>query len=223
MTDWKTLLQHEVKKPYFRELRDFLNQERAEGTVYPPSSRIFEAYHLTPYDQVKVVILGQDPYHGPGQAHGLSFSVLPGVRVPPSLKNIYTELEDDLGCKPPKHGYLKHWAEQGVFMLNTILTVRASKPGSHKGKGWEKFTAHTLQLLSAKGGVVFILWGRAAKSLSWLINTEKNEIIQSPHPSPYSASEGFFGSRPFSEANIYLKNFGHSEIDWQLPETCEEK
>ena len=178
---------------------------------------------MTPFSDVKVVILGQDPYHGPNQAHGLSFSVLPGVDIPPSLRNIYKELESDLGIKPVNHGYLKKWAEQGVLMLNSVLTVRNGQAFSHKGKGWERLTDAAIEKLSSRPGpVVFILWGRAAQDKISLIDTTKNIVLKSAHPSPLSASRGFFGSRPFSKTNQALIAMGEKPIDWQLPETIDE-
>lgn len=181
---------------------------------------IFEAFNWTPFSDVKVVILGQDPYHGPHQAHGLSFSVLPGVQIPPSLQNIYKELQNDLGYPPVKHGYLEKWAKQGVLLLNSVLTVRDGQAFSHRGKGWEKLTDAAIHALSVRSQpVVFILWGKAAQSKINLINTDTNIVLQSPHPSPLSANRGFFGSRPFSKTNEALVAMGETPIDWQLPET----
>lgn len=214
---WKQSLAEEFQKPYFKQLSEFLKQERAERTVYPPAGQVLSAFQI-PFDKVRVVILGQDPYHGPGQAHGLSFSVKPGVEPPPSLKNIYKELQSDLGCVPPNHGYLLHWAEQGVFLLNSVLTVQANKAASHQDKGWENFTIRAIKNLSDRGHVVFILWGKLARDKAWVIDREKNAIIESPHPSPFSAATGFFGSKPFSQANAYLKAWGLPEINWQLPQ-----
>jgi len=217
---WKDRLSEEVKKPYFLELAEFLRAEREAHTVFPPKDQVFAAFKATPFDKVKVVILGQDPYHNAGQAHGLSFSVLPGVKPPPSLVNIFKELAEDVGCSKPKDGYLMPWAEQGVFLLNATLTVRAHEPGSHQGKGWETFTDRVIQLLSRRyehgDPVVFVLWGKYARSKYALIS-DANVVLQSAHPSPMSASNGFFGSRPFSQANTALKVRGVSPIDWQLP------
>ena len=216
--EWQEILKDEIRDPEFQELLKFVKQERGESTIYPPPNQVFSAFRETPFNQVKVVILGQDPYHGKGQAHGMSFSVPPGVTVPPSLRNIYKELESDVGCKVPGHGYLVSWARQGVLLLNNVLTVRAHQAGSHQGRGWEKFTGQVIQKLSERGQTVFILWGRAAQSVAWVINTERNLVIESPHPSPYSAHTGFFGSRPFSRTNTQLREWGSPEINWQLPE-----
>lgn len=217
--DWAPLLEPEFEKPYYQELRRFLVNEYNEQTIYPDKYDIFSALHLTSYENTKVVILGQDPYHGKGQAHGLSFSVKPGVRIPPSLKNIYKELADDLGCKIPNHGYLEHWAKQGVLMLNTVLTVREGKANSHRGKGWETFTDQVIkQVNQREKPVVFILWGRPAQMKKSLITNSHHYIIESPHPSPLSASRGFFGSKPFSKTNQFLREIGSEEIDWQIPD-----
>jgi uracil-DNA glycosylase len=216
-SSWRAVLEDEFRKPAFRELADFLKSERASGTVYPPPDQLFTAFRVTPYDAANVVILGQDPYHGPGQAHGLSFSVLPGVRVPPSLKNIYKELEQDLDCRQVEHGYLLPWAQQGVFLLNSALTVRAGQPGSHQER-WAPFTDSVIAALNARPEpVVFVLWGRHAREKLRLIDTDKHPIVQSAHPSPMSATSGFFGSRPFSQVNGYLEAIDHAPIDWQLP------
>lgn len=215
---WKEALTTEFSAPYFQELVDFVKQERAETTVYPPPNQIFTAFEV-PLPEVKVVILGQDPYHGPGQAHGLSFSVQPGVTPPPSLKNIYKELQADLGGTSPRHGHLRAWAKQGVLLLNSVLTVRSHQAGSHRDKGWERFTDRVIKTLSDRGQVVFLLWGQYARSKAWLIDSERNAVFEAPHPSPYSASSGFFGSKPFSKANAALKQWGLSEVEWQLPET----
>jgi uracil-DNA glycosylase len=216
--DWGPLLEDEFQKPYYLALREFLKKEYATQTVYPNPYDIFNALHFTPYHQVKVVILGQDPYHGPGQAHGLSFSVQPGVEPPPSLKNIFKELHNDLGCPIPNHGHLVSWAKQGVLLLNTVLTVRRGQAHSHRGKGWEQFTDRIITLLSERERpIVFILWGRPAQSKMSLIDTSKHFVITSPHPSPLSANRGFFGSRPFSKTNAFLRQIGEEEIQWELP------
>ena len=199
------------------ELAAFVAEERKHYTVYPPKADVFTALALTPYDNVRVVILGQDPYHGPNQAHGLAFSVRKGVRPPPSLVNMFTELRDDLGITPPRHGYLVPWAEQGVLLLNTVLTVRAGAAASHKGHGWERLTDRIIELLSARGQpVVFVLWGTPAQRKTVLIDTKRHTIIRSVHPSPLSAASGFFGSRPFSKVNTALAASGQPPIDWQL-------
>lgn len=215
--DWQEVLEKQFAAPYYGQLHEFLKEEYAHHTIYPEMHHIFQAFEWTPFSQVKVVILGQDPYHNPHQAHGLSFSVLPGVPVPPSLQNIYKELQADLGYPPVRHGYLKSWAQQGVLLLNSVLTVRAGDAFSHAGKGWETLTDAAIKALSARGGVVFILWGNAAKKKIPLIDKERNRIIASAHPSPLSASRGFFGSRPFSRANAALAELGESPINWQLP------
>jgi uracil-DNA glycosylase len=215
--DWSPLLEAEFSKPYYLQLRDFLKKEYRTATVYPDMHDLYSALHLTAYANTKVVILGQDPYHGPGQAHGLSFSVKPGVAIPPSLLNMFKELRDDLGCKVPNHGYLEHWAKQGVLLLNTVLTVREGQPNSHKGKGWELFTSEVIQTLNRRPvPVVFILWGAHAQSKLTFIDTDKHFVIQSPHPSPLSAHRGFFGSRPFSRTNQFLERTGQTPIDWRL-------
>ncbi|CAM5797519.1 MULTISPECIES: uracil-DNA glycosylase [Brevibacillus] len=216
--DWAEILADEFEKPYYIQLREFLKTEYQSQAIYPDMYDIFNALHLTPYREAKVVILGQDPYHGPGQAHGLSFSVKPGVATPPSLQNIYKELQSDLGCTIPQHGYLVNWAKQGVLLLNTVLTVRGGNPNSHKGKGWEIFTDRVIAALNDRETpLVFILWGRHAQEKASFIDTNKHFIISSPHPSPFSANRGFFGSRPFSRTNQFLRSQGMKEIDWQLP------
>ena len=221
--EWQEVLESEFESDYYAKLHAFLKNEYLSQTIYPDMYNIFEAFELTPFSDVKVVILGQDPYHGPNQAHGLSFSVLPGVDIPPSLRNIYKELESDLGIKPVNHGYLKKWADQGVLMLNSVLTVRNGQAFSHKGKGWERLTDAAIEKLSSRPGpVVFILWGRAAQDKISLIDTTKNIVLKSAHPSPLSASRGFFGSRPFSKTNQALIAMGEEPIDWQLPETIDE-
>ncbi len=217
---WLRRLEAEFGQPYLRELRAFLVAEKRAGkTLYPPAEQWFAAYDTTPFEAVKVVILGQDPYHGPGQAHGLCFSVPPGVEIPPSLVNIYRELESDLGIPPATHGCLTHWAEQGVLLLNATLTVERGRAGSHQGRGWELFTDRTIALLDAeREALVFILWGSHAQKKGAFIDTRKHLVIKSPHPSPLSAHRGFFGSRPFSRANAWLIAHGQAPIDWRLPE-----
>lgn len=217
-TDWNPVLRNEFTKPYWVELQRFVAQERQRCTVYPPANEVFAALHLTPYAQVKAVILGQDPYHGPNQAHGLCFSVRPGVGQPPSLQNVFKELESDLGYPPPNHGCLEHWARQGVLLLNAALTVRGGRAASHQGKGWETFTDEVLRAVNQKDEcVVFILWGASARRKKGLIDTTRHEIIESAHPSPHSADNGFFGSRPFSRANAKLIEAGRQPIDWHIP------
>lgn len=218
-TDWNPLLREELAKPYWAKLQEFVELERGRGPVYPPPHEVFAALHLTPYDDVKAVILGQDPYHGPNQAHGLCFSVRRGVTPPPSLQNIFKELESDLGYQPPGHGCLEHWAGQGVLLLNASLTVRAGRAASHQGKGWERFTDEVLRAVAAKPErVAFILWGSAARRKKALIDTSVHTVIESAHPSPLSADNGFFGSRPFSRANAALQEAGREPIDWQIPD-----
>lgn len=216
--DWAPLLEAEFTQPYYTELRRFLAEQYRSRAIYPDMYDIYAALHLTGYDHTKVVILGQDPYHGPGQAHGLSFSVKPGVPAPPSLQNIFKELQDDLGCYIPNNGYLVKWAEQGVLLLNTVLTVQAHNANSHRGKGWESFTDRVIALLNEREKpVVFLLWGTPAQQKARFIDTQKHFILRSPHPSPLSAHRGFFGSRPFSQANRFLRDYGTDEIDWQIP------
>jgi len=215
--DWLPGLQQEFRKPYYKELYRFINEEYRTRVIYPPADRIFEALHLTPLKNVKVVILGQDPYHEPGQAHGLSFSVLPGTQIPPSLANIYQELHDDLGCYIPNNGYLKKWADQGVLLLNTLLTVRAHEAFSHRGKGWEPFTDAIIQAVNAVDRpVVYLLWGRPAQEKRAMLNNPKHLVLTAPHPSPLSAYRGFFGCRHFSRANDFLAAGGLTPIDWQI-------
>ncbi len=217
--DWAPLLEAEFKKPYYQHLRGILKEEYQTRVIYPDQSDVFNALHLTPFNETKVVIIGQDPYHGSGQAHGLSFSVKPGVPVPPSLKNIYKELKADVGCDIPNNGYLVKWAKQGVLLLNTVLTVRAGTPNSHKGLGWEIFTDKVIETLNQRETpVVFILWGNFAQQKQELITSSRHFIIKSPHPSPFSANKGFFGSRPFSRTNAILRDIGMKEIDWQIPD-----
>lgn len=214
---WAPLLAEEFEKAYYLDLREFLMEEYQNKTVYPDKEDIFNALRYTDYDKVKVVILGQDPYHGPGQAHGLSFSVKPEVEIPPSLRNMFKELKADLGCEIPNHGYLKKWADQGVLLLNTVLTVRKGEAHSHKGKGWETFTDKVITLLNERQEpVIFILWGKPAQSKLKLIDESKHKIITSAHPSPLSARRGFFGSKPFSRVNEILREWGRQEIDWQI-------
>ncbi|MEY9912756.1 uracil-DNA glycosylase [Catenulispora sp. MAP12-49] len=216
---WAPVLAAETEQPYFADLEAFLKTERAEHQVFPPEDEVFAALEATPYQDVKVVLIGQDPYHDDGQAHGMCFSVRPGVRIPPSLRNMYKELETDLGVPPVKHGYLKAWADQGVLLLNTVLTVRAHEPASHKDRGWEKFTDAVIKDVSAREKpVVFVLWGAHAKKKRKLIDTSRHVIVEGAHPSPLSAKL-FFGSKPFSAVNEALVGFGQEPIDWQLPET----
>ncbi len=214
---WNSLLEDEFKKDYYQNLRKFLISEYKTKTIYPDMYDIFNALHYTDYKDVKVVILGQDPYHGPNQAHGLSFSVKPGVPAPPSLVNIYKELKSDLGCYIPNNGYLKKWTDQGVMLLNTALTVRASQANSHRNIGWEIFTDKIISLLNDREDpIVFILWGSNAQAKLNIINKSTHYIIKAPHPSPLSAHRGFFGSKPFSSANKFLASIGKSPIDWQI-------
>ncbi|MFD1429684.1 uracil-DNA glycosylase [Lacticaseibacillus mingshuiensis] len=215
--DWQTVLAPVFDGPVYGKLHTFLKEEYRTQTIYPEMHHIFQAFEWTPFAQVKVVILGQDPYHGPNQAVGASFAVAPGIPLPPSLKNIYKELQSDLGIAPVTHGYLKAWAKQGVLLLNAVLTVRDGQAYSHQHQGWEELTDAAIAALSDRGGVVFILWGNAARAKTALIDSTKNAIIASPHPSPLSASRGFFGSKPFSRTNAALAQMGESPIDWQLP------
>lgn len=215
---WKAALTEEFEKPYFAEIRRFLQEEKAAGKIiYPPGSLIFNAFNSTPFEKVRVVILGQDPYHGAGQAHGLCFSVQHGVKPPPSLVNIYKELKDDVGFEIPKHGNLQKWTEQGVFLLNAMLTVEANQPASHQKKGWEEFTNAVIQKLSKeRNGLIFILWGNFAQQKAVLIDETKHTILKAAHPSPFSAYNGFFGCKHFSKTNEILKAKGEKEIDWQV-------
>ncbi len=215
-TDWNPLLRGEFEKPYWHQLQQFVRDERSSGMVYPRHEEVFAALHLTPYADVRVVILGQDPYHGAGQAHGLCFSVQHGVAVPPSLLNMFKELRDDLGISPASHGNLTKWAQQGVLLLNTTLTVRAGSAGSHHGKGWETFTDEVIRVVNTRDFVVFVLWGANARRKKSLIDASRHTVIESAHPSPLSAHNGFFGSRPFSRINAALEASGHSAIDWAL-------
>ncbi|HZM29262.1 MAG TPA: uracil-DNA glycosylase [Acidimicrobiales bacterium] len=217
-TDWNPVLRGEFTKPYWAELQQYVAAERARAVVYPPADEVYAALHLTPYADVKVVILGQDPYHGPDQAHGLCFSVRPGVTPPPSLQNIFKEMESDLGVPPPNHGCLDSWARQGVLLLNASLTVRQGRAASHQGKGWETFTDEVLKAVNDKPErVVFILWGASARKKKAFVDGSRHVVIESPHPSPLSASSGFFGSRPFSRANEALAEAGRDPIDWRVP------
>lgn len=216
--DWEPLLASEFEKPYYQKLRQFLKEEYSTHVIYPNKNDIFNALHYTSYENTKVVILGQDPYHGPNQAHGLSFSVQPGVRTPPSLQNMYKELQSDVGCEIPNNGYLVKWAEQGVLLLNAVLTVRQGEANSHKGKGWEHFTDCVIALLNEREKpVIFILWGRHAQAKKKLITNSNHHIIESVHPSPLSARRGFFGSKPFSKVNEFLSSMSEKEIEWQIP------
>lgn len=218
VTDWNPLLRGEFEQPYWHELQSFVADERSRHIVFPPEPEVYAALHLTPYSDTRVVILGQDPYHGNGQAHGLCFSVQRGVAVPPSLANIYSELQSDLGIERPAHGNLEAWARQGVLMLNTCLTVRAGQAGSHHGKGWERFTDQVLRVVNDKPTrVVFLLWGAPARKKKALIHTDRHVVVESAHPSPLSAHNGFFGSRPFSRTNEALAAAGLPPIDWRLP------
>lgn len=215
--DWQDLLEEEFEKEYYIKLRKFLVKEYRTKTIYPDMYDIFNALHFTSYNKVKAVILGQDPYHGHGQAHGLSFSVKPGVSAPPSLVNIFKELNNDLGCYIPNNGFLKKWAEQGVLLLNTALTVRAGQANSHRNIGWENFTDRIIELLNEKENpIVFILWGNNAQSKMNIINNKNHYIIKAPHPSPLSAHRGFWGSKPFSKTNDLLISLGQGHIDWQI-------
>tara|TARA_B100000945_G_scaffold320829_1_gene332332 strand:- start:2478 stop:3143 length:666 start_codon:yes stop_codon:yes gene_type:complete len=217
-TDWNPLLRKQFAEPYWADLQGFIQQEREGCQVFPPQEEVFAALHLTPFSEVKVLILGQDPYHGEGQAHGLCFSVRRGVKAPPSLKNIFRELKNDLDLAAPNHGNLESWTQQGVLLLNSVLTVRAHNAGSHRNRGWELFTDEIIRVVNAKSErVVFILWGASAQKKRPLIDSPTHVIIESPHPSPLSASRGFFGSRPFSRTNAALEEAGRQPIDWTLP------
>ena len=215
--DWLSVIGEEFKKPYYLELYQFVKREYESKVIYPKPSDIFNAFHFTPYKDVKVVILGQDPYHNEGQAHGLCFSVKPSVKTPPSLENIYKELKDDCGCYIPNNGYLEKWAKQGVFMLNTVLTVQAHAANSHQGRGWETFTDAVISKVNEiNRPVVFILWGAPAQRKRAMLNNPKHLILTAPHPSPLSSYRGFFGSKPFSQTNEFLKSNGIEPIDWQI-------
>jgi uracil-DNA glycosylase len=216
---WQPLLADEFDKPYFQQLQEFLATERRDHTVFPPEPEVFSAFQLTPYDALNVLLLGQDPYHDDNQAHGLAFSVRPGIKPPPSLKNIFKELRDDLGCRIPNNGYLVPWAQQGMMLLNAVLTVRAHEANSHKNKGWETFTDTVIRAVNAKQShVVFVLWGSYAQKKRALIDTSRHTIVEGVHPSPLSAKRGFFGSKPFSTINAALREHGQPQIDWQLPD-----
>lgn len=216
--DWLPAMEEEFKKPYYRQLYNFVREEYGKTVVYPPADDIFNAFHFTPLHEVKVLLLGQDPYHNVNQAHGLSFSVLPEQKeIPPSLQNIYKELQDDMGCYIPNNGYLKKWAEQGVLLLNTVLTVRAHQANSHQGKGWEQFTDAVIQAVNAQDRpIVYFLWGRPAQMKASMLTNPKHLILKAPHPSPLSAYRGFFGCKHFSKANEFLVANGLEPIDWQI-------
>lgn len=214
---WDKYLNEEFEKPYYMALRQFLKEEYSTQTIYPEENNIFNALKTTSYDDVKVVILGQDPYHGEGQAHGMAFSVKPGIKTPPSLVNIYKELQATMGCYIPNNGYLMKWAEQGVLLLNTVLTVRAGQPQSHKGKGWETFTDRIIAILNErKDPVIFVLWGAPAKKKASLITAPQHKILTAAHPSPLSAYNGFFGCNHFNQINEYLREMGKAPIDFQI-------
>lgn len=216
--DWVQAVGNEFKQPYYKQLYEFVKQEYSTRVIYPPAEDIFNALHLTPLKEVKVLILGQDPYHNVNQAHGLSFSVLPEQRnIPPSLQNIYRELHDDLGCYIPDNGYLEKWARQGVLLLNTVLTVRAHQANSHQGKGWEKFTDAIIKAVNTQERpIVYMLWGRPAQTKIPMLTNPNHLILKAPHPSPFSADRGFFGCRHFSQANEFLEAHGVSPVDWQI-------
>lgn len=215
--DWLDAIGGEFHKPYYRELYSFVKEEYEHYTIFPKPDDLFNAFHFTPLEKVKVVILGQDPYHNVNQAHGLCFSVQPQVDIPPSLVNIYKELHDDLGCNIPNNGYLKEWADQGVLLLNTVLTVRAHQAASHKGKGWEQFTDAVIRAVNdVDRPIVFILWGKPAQEKKKMLTNPNHLILEAPHPSPLSAYRGFFGSKPFSKANTFLMEHGEMPINWQI-------
>ncbi|MBN1371308.1 MAG: uracil-DNA glycosylase [Anaerolineaceae bacterium] len=216
---WQPALAEATRRPSYQHLQAFLARERQTQVVYPPAGEVFNALALTPFSSVRAVILGQDPYHGPGQAHGLAFSVRPGLPPPPSLRNIFRELHTDLGARIPNHGCLLPWAEQGVLLLNAVLTVRGGEPGSHQGQGWEAFTDAILMALSRRADpLVFVLWGNFARQKAPLVAGGRHLVLTGPHPSPLSAHRGFFGSRPFSRVNAFLRETGQPEIDWQIPD-----
>lgn len=215
--DWLDAIGGEFHKPYYKDLYRFVKSEYEHQVIYPKADDLFNAFHFTPLEKVKVVILGQDPYHNVNQAHGLCFSVQPQVDIPPSLVNIYQELQDDIGCRIPNNGYLKEWADQGVLLLNTVLTVRAHQAASHKGKGWEQFTDAVIRAVNeVDRPVVFILWGKPAQEKKKMLNNSKHLILEAPHPSPLSAYRGFFGSKPFSKTNAFLVEHGEAPINWQI-------
>lgn len=215
--NWKDLIEQEQKELYFEVLNNFIEKEREVKNIYPPKEDVYKAFELTPFENVKCVIVGQDPYHQPNQAFGLAFAVRKGVRIPPSLRSIYRELKSDIGIDSPNHGDLSSWAKEGVFLMNTILTVEDSKPLSHKNKGWERFTLKVLKTLNEdESPKVFILWGKEAWNLERIIDETKHLIIKTPHPSPLSAYKGFFGSKIFSKTNTFLKEKGRKEIDWKI-------
>ncbi len=217
MNYFKNILENESKKEYYKKLNEFIENEYQTKTIYPQKENIYSAFEYTPYDNVKVVILGQDPYHGESEAHGLSFSVCPGIKTPPSLKNIYKELNTELGCYIPNNGYLVKWAKQGVLLLNSVLTVQKDMPASHRGKGWETFTDKIIEEIDKKDTpVVFMLWGNFAKSKKELLRNPKHLVLESAHPSPFSARNGFFGNNHFIKANKYLRDNGLEVIDWQI-------
>jgi uracil-DNA glycosylase len=216
--DWQAVLADESDKPYWKALQEFVARERQEHTVYPPEEDVFNAFRGTPYDRVKVLLLGQDPYHGPGQAHGMCFSVRPGVRPPPSLVNMFKELHDDLGCEVPNHGYLAGWAERGVMLLNAVLTVRQGEPNSHKDHGWETFTDAVIRALDGRQRpLVFLLWGAYAQKKKKLVTHPRHRVVTAAHPSPLSAKK-FLGSRPYSAVNRALEEVGEAPLDWCLPD-----
>ncbi|MEU0133302.1 uracil-DNA glycosylase [Streptomyces sp. NPDC006296] len=215
---WRGVLGDELQKPYFKELTDFVEEERARGPVYPPREQVFAALEATPYDRVKVLVLGQDPYHGEGQGHGLCFSVLPGVKTPPSLRNIYKEMNDELGLPVPDNGYLMPWAEQGVLLLNAVLTVRGGEANSHKAKGWEKVTDAVIRAVAERPDpAVFVLWGNYAQKKIPLIDQDRHVVVKGAHPSPLSAKK-WFGSRPFTQIDAAVAAQGHEPIDWRIPD-----
>jgi uracil-DNA glycosylase len=216
---WQTVLADEFDRPYFHKLQQFVAEERRQYTIYPPEEEVFAAFHWTPYPAVNVLLLGQDPYHDDNQAHGLAFSVRPGIKPPPSLGNIFLELQSDLGCRIPNNGYLVPWAKQGVLLLNAVLTVRAHQPNSHRNKGWETFTDAVLRRVNDRDSpVVFVLWGNSARKKVGLIDPTRHSVVESAHPSPLSAARGFFSSKPFSAINQALRAAGQPTIDWQLPD-----
>ena len=220
--EWLEALKGEFHQPYYAKLYKTVMQEYQTHKIFPPADDMFNAFHFTPLSQVKVVILGQDPYHNDGQAHGLCFSVKPQVAIPPSLENIYQELHDDLGCKIPSHGCLTSWAKQGVLLLNTVLTVQAHKPMSHRGVGWEEFTDAAIAKLNTQDRpIVFILWGKPAQEKAKMLSNPKHLVLKAPHPSPLSAYRGFFGSKPFSQTNDFLIKNGETPIQWEIPEKIE--